>query len=57
MRLFDFNDVKVALASVSGLGNWALEIDMILKVLISLASLVYIVLKIRELLKNKTKKS
>lgn len=57
MKLLDFNDVKVALASVSGLGNWALEIDTILKVLISLASLVYIVLKIRELLKNKTKKS
>ena len=53
MRLFDFNDVKVALASVSGLGNWALEIDMILKVLISLASLIYIILKIRELIKNK----
>ena len=53
MRLFDFNDVKVALASVSGLGNWALEIDMILKVLISLASLVYIVLKIRGLIKIK----
>lgn len=49
MRLFDLNDVKVLFASGTGLGNWLMEIDLILKVGISLASLIYIVLKIREL--------
>ena len=48
----NLNDLKVALASVTGLGNWMLEIDIVLKVGISLATLVYIVLKIREQIKN-----
>ena len=48
----NLNDLKVALASVTGLGNWMLEIDILLKVGISLATLVYIVLKIREQIKN-----
>jgi hypothetical protein len=52
MRMFDFNDVKVAFASASGLGNWMLEIDTVLHVLISVASLVYIVLKIKQLITN-----
>ena len=47
-----FDDVKVACASVTGLGNWMLDIDTILKVGISLATLVYIILKIRKLLKE-----
>jgi hypothetical protein len=50
--MFDFNDVKVAFASASGLGNWMLEIDTVLHVLISVASLVYIVLKIKQLIAN-----
>ena len=53
MRLFDFNDVKVLLASGTGLGNWLMEIDVILKVGISLASLVYIILKCREILRGR----
>ena len=53
MRLFDFNDVKVLLASGTGLGNWLMEIDMILKIGISLASLVYIILKCREILRGR----
>tara|TARA_R100000742_G_C4271446_1_gene90378 strand:+ start:976 stop:1125 length:150 start_codon:yes stop_codon:yes gene_type:complete len=44
----NFNDIKVCLASVTGLGNWMLEIDIILKVGISLATLIYIILKIKE---------
>jgi hypothetical protein len=52
MRLFDLNDLKVLLASGTGLGNWLMEIDLILKVAISLASLVYIVLKIKEVLRT-----
>ena len=50
--MIDLNDIKVAIASASGLGNWMLEIDTALHVLISVASLVYIVLKIRQLIKN-----
>jgi hypothetical protein len=52
MKLIDFNDVKVGFASVGGLGNWMLEIDTVLHILISVASLVYIILKIVQLIKN-----
>jgi len=48
----NLDDVKVTLASITGLGNWMVSIDLILKVGISLASLVYIILKIRELVKK-----
>jgi hypothetical protein len=51
----NLDDIKTALASVIGLGNWMVEIDLILKVGISTASLIYIILKIRELLKNGSK--
>jgi len=47
-----FDDVRVALASVTGLGTWLMDIDMVLKVGISIASLIYISLKIRELLRK-----
>jgi len=53
MKMIDFNDVKVGFASASGLGNWMLEIDTVLHILISVASLVYIILKIIELIRNK----
>ena len=46
------DDLKVGFASVTGLGNWMLEIDIILKAEISLATLVYIVLKIKAQLKK-----
>ena len=46
------DDLKVGFASVTGLGNWMLEIDIVLKAGISLATLVYIVLKIREQIKK-----
>ena len=48
----NFDDFKVMVASVSGLGKWMVDIDLFLKVAISLASLIYIVLKIRKLIKN-----
>ena len=48
----NFDDLKVMIASVSGIGNWMVDIDLFLKVAISLASLIYIVLKIRKLIKN-----
>ena len=46
------DDIKVCFASVTGLGNWMLDIDMLLKVGISMATLIYIILKIKQLLKN-----
>jgi len=48
----NFDDIKVAIASATGIGNWMVEIDLILKVGISLASLIYIILKIRHLINN-----
>jgi hypothetical protein len=46
------DDIKVGIASVTGLGNWLLQIDVILKIGISAATLFYIVLKIKEQLKK-----
>jgi len=48
----NLDDIKVAIASVTGIGNWMVQIDLILKVGISVASLIYIILKIRQLLKR-----
>ena len=50
--VMSLDDLKVGFASVTGLGNWVLEIDIVLKAGISLATLVYIVLKIREQIKK-----
>ena len=50
--MMNLDDLKVGFASVTGLGNWMLEIDILLKVGISIATLVYIVLKIREQIRN-----
>ena len=46
----NFDDIKVAVASITGIGNWMVSIDLVLKVGISLASLIYIILKIKELI-------
>ena len=51
-RPMNLDDAKVFLASVAGLLNWAANIDIVLKVLISGASLIYICLKIKELLRK-----
>ena len=50
----NLDDLKVGLASFTGIGNWLLQIDVILKIGISSATLFYIVLKIKEQL-NKGK--
>ena len=47
---FDWDMGKVSLATITGLSNWMVNIDLVLKVGISAASLIYIILKIRELL-------
>lgn len=49
----NLDDIKVLAASVSGLGNWLLEIDILLKVTISLVTLLYITLKVQELLRKR----
>lgn len=36
------DDFKVFIASTAGIGNWMVDIDLFLKILVSLASLVYI---------------
>ena len=51
----NFDDLKTGIASLVGIGNWMVSIDLVLKVGISLASLIYIILKIRELIKNGSK--
>ena len=47
------DDVKVAVASVSGLGNWLVEMDLILKVGISLVSFLYVSKKCVDLYKGR----
>jgi hypothetical protein len=54
--MIDATDIKVCMASITGLGNWLVDIDLILKVGISLASLIYIILKIKQLLNKKGNK-
>jgi hypothetical protein len=48
----NFDDMKVAFASITGLGNWLVDIDLVLKIVLSAASLVYIILKIKQLIKD-----
>ena len=47
------DDCKVAFASITGLGNWLVDIDLALKVGTSCASLFYIILKCIQLLDRK----
>jgi len=47
-EMLTMDDLKVGLASATGIGNWLVDIELILQITISLASLVYIVLKIKE---------
>ena len=52
MSWLDLEDLKVVFATSSGLGTWLVDIDLLLKVGISAASLIYIILKIRQLIKR-----
>jgi len=47
------DDVKVCFASVTGLGNWLVEMDLLLKVGISLVSFLYVTKKCIDLYKKK----
>ena len=54
MTFFDLDTAKVALASVTGLSNWYIEtLDIWLKWGISFFSLVYIIVKLHQLITNK----
>jgi|TARA_B100001559_G_C16193929_1_gene481271 hypothetical protein len=46
--MFNLDDIKVGLATAAGITNWMANIDLILQIAISVASLVYIVLKVKE---------
>jgi len=48
LGLITLDDMKVGAASTTGLGSWVVEVGLVLQITISLASLFYIVLKIRE---------
>ena len=48
------DNIKVTVASLMGVGNWLTDLDIILKIGVSAATLFYIVLKCREQL-NKNK--
>ena len=47
------DDIKVLAASVTGLGNWLIQMDILVKFLISLVSLLYIAKKCTDLYKGK----
>ena len=49
----NFDDLKVIFASSTGLGTWLIDMDMVIKLMLSLASLLYVILKIKQLLENK----
>ena len=49
----NFDDFKVIFASSTGLGTWLIDMDMVIKLMLSLASLLYVILKIKHLLENK----
>ena len=46
------DDLKVLAASVAGVGNWAINIDLGLKIVLTGLSIVYVFLKIKQLLKK-----
>ena len=49
----NLDDHKVTFASATGLGNWLIDMDLVIKLMLSLASLLYVILKIKHLLENK----
>jgi len=49
------DDIKVTLASVTGLGSWLVAMDNFAKLGISLLSLIYIALKLKQLMENRKK--
>ena len=51
--MITLDDLKVAGAAGGGLGHhWLLDLDMIMSIAVTTASLIYVILKIRELIKK-----
>ncbi len=48
----NFDYLKVLAVSAAGVGNWAINIDLGLKLVLTGLSIVYVILKIRQLLKK-----
>ena len=51
--MFTVDDFRVGIVAAAGLTSWAVNIDVVVQLLISIASLTYIVLKIIEHFKRK----
>ena len=49
----NIDDFKVIFASSTGLGTWLIDMDMVIKLMLSLASLLYVILKIKQLLEKR----
>ena len=49
----NLDDLKVIFASSTGLGTWLIDMDMVVKLMLSLASLLYVILKIIQILENR----
>lgn len=47
------DDIKVTLAAGGGIGTWLIQMDMLLKFLISLVSLMYVAKKCTDLYKGR----
>ena len=56
MRMLNLDDVKVLASSTAGLGSWLTELDVILKIAISVATLVYIILKCKQIIDGKNER-
>ena len=46
------DDLKVLAVSAAGVGNWAINIDLGLKIVLTGLSIVYVILKIKQLIKK-----
>ena len=53
MTIFDFDTAKVGGAWIVGTGNWMLQIDTMLHIMVSLLSVIYIIWKIWELYRKR----
>mgnify|MGYP003112066349 FL=1 len=51
----NLDDIKVTIASATGLGSWLVTMDNFLKVGISILSLLYIGVKLKQLLEGRRK--
>jgi len=46
------DDLKVLAVSAAGVGNWVINIDLGLKIMLTGLSIIYVILKIKQLLKK-----